>query len=194
MSGQSGWFGMIPSSLNRSVTGFRSLTSPATSLRDGFAQPVSLSANFLTVSRVGIGCSCRASTGRHGAKRDRIARQFDGRNAVLPNVPRRPRHHVEGTGLRIECKTLPLRPCLSTEPKFAGRCERKPEHLGKMRFVAVPADTHPNVIFRAEHLPDRGNRQFPEIGNPRNEGVEPGRKIVGLCELLLRIIIPPAEG
>src|SRR5215210_4209360 len=159
MSGESGWFGITPSSLKRSVRGFLSLTSPAASLIDGFAQPVSLSANFLTVSNGGIGCSCRSNRfagmrrGGHGAKCDRITRQFDGRYAVLPNVPRRPGHHVEGTGLRIEREPFPLRPCLSPESKFAGRCERKPEHLGKMRLVAVPADTHADVIFRTEHLP-----------------------------------------
>src|SRR5688500_15077798 len=161
MSGQTGWFGITPSSLKRSVRGFLSLTSPAASPIDGFAQPVSLSANFLTVSNR-IGCSCRSSRfagmllGGHGAKCDRIARQFDGRYAVLPNMPRRPRHHVEGAGLRIEREPFPLRPRLSPEPKFAGRCKRKPEHLGKMRLVAVPADTHADVIFRTEHLPNGG--------------------------------------
>src|SRR6185312_3793551 len=54
MSGQSGWFGITPSSLKRNVSALRSRKRPSKSFSDGRCQPVSLSTIFFPLSAMVI--------------------------------------------------------------------------------------------------------------------------------------------
>jgi hypothetical protein len=54
-------------------------------------------------------------------------------------------------------------------------------------------DTDTLVIFRTEHLPDGCRLQACEGLDPCNEWRNPGWKVVGLFELLLGVVIAPAE-
>jgi hypothetical protein len=51
----------------------------------------------------------------------RVALRFDGRDAVLPDLPRRPRHHVDRTWPDLQCEPFPLRIGGPSKPEFAGR-------------------------------------------------------------------------
>src|SRR3954453_10579885 len=105
------------------------------------ALPVRLAIELQFLNRLHSIRRARGASGfplRHGAECDRISRRFDRGNAVLPQLPRGARHHVERTRRGIECEALPLLAGAPAKPEFAGRAERKPEHVAEMRLVAVP--------------------------------------------------------
>jgi hypothetical protein len=64
----------------------------------------------------------------HRPEGDRVALRLDGRDAVFPDLPRRPRHHVDRTRPGLERKTLPLSAGGPTKPKLARRAPRQAQH------------------------------------------------------------------
>src|ERR1700754_3324164 len=85
--------------------------------------------------------------GLHGPEGDGVSALFDGRNAVLPDMPGRAGHQVERTGLRIQRETLPLVTDGTAKPELAGGLQREPEHLVEVRLVAMPSDAHAGIVF-----------------------------------------------
>lgn len=93
-----------------------------------------------------------------------------GGDAMLPNLPRLARHHVERPGLRFEREAFPLPTRFAPKPEFACRGERQPKNQVKMQLVPVPPDPNPLVVFRTEH-PDGSGWQAGEASILGRNGV-----------------------
>lgn len=93
-----------------------------------------------------------------------------GGDAMLPNLPRLARHHVERPGLRFEREAFPLPTRFAPKPEFACRGERQPKNQVKMQLVPVPPDPNPLVVFRTEH-PDGSGWQAGERFDSWRNGV-----------------------
>src|SRR5215475_8244521 len=96
----------------------------------------------------------------HRAEGDGIAALLDGGDAVLPVMPRLALHPIERARSGIQRKTLPSIGLAAAKAELARACQRQPEHLVEMWFVAVPADADADIIVGAEHLADAALGQF----------------------------------
>jgi hypothetical protein len=88
----------------------------------------------------------------HGPEGYRVALHFDGRDAVFPDLPRRPRHHVDRTWPSLERETLPPGVGGPAKPELARRAQRQAEHPVEVRLVPVPADADTDVALGAKDL------------------------------------------
>ena len=92
----------------------------------------------------------------HRPEGDRVSPRLDGRDAVLPDLPRRPRHHVERSWPSLERETFPLSVGGPSKPQLAGRSQRQAEHPVEVRLVSVPADPDADVVLGTKDLANSG--------------------------------------
>src|SRR5436309_16079542 len=93
-----------------------------------------------------------ASSTRHRAESDRVARLFHRGNAVLPDTPGFPSHDVERARLGIQGEALPFPAALAPEAQSAGRTNPQPEHFVTIRRVTIHSNRDTGNALAANNL------------------------------------------
>src|SRR5436189_144189 len=133
-----------------------------------------------------------ASSTRHRAESDRVARLFHRGNAVLPDMPGFPSHDVERARLGIQGEALPFPAALAPEAEFAGRTKRQPEYFVKMRLVTMPSNSDTGIVFGAKNLFYLRSRAAIGFDFPDHRH-QPFRHLLGFLKPPLGVVVFEAE-
>jgi hypothetical protein len=95
---------------------------------------------------------------------------------VFPDLPRRPRHHVDRTWPSLERKTFPPWCRRAFETGTCTRSPRQAEHPVEVRLVSVPADADTDVVLGAKDLTNSGAPAAESFPAHRATGYCCGRK------------------
>src|SRR4051794_7208670 len=103
-----------------------------------------------------------------------------------------PAHHVERARLRFEGETLPPAR-LAAKRNLQAEATDSPKTCSKCGFRDASRCRRP-LVFGEQHLPDGRVGKRCEALDLGAERREPSRNLFGLFELVLAVVVAPAEG